>query len=111
MSLIVVTLRTRAIMNRRWQKEGRGRYETLQLSYGAFISSLPSLPSSMNLCDSADLYATYSALHAKGRRAEVHASMEQGFHYFMASTPASKGGAAAVPVREACCHQSDFDGR
>ena len=80
-------------MNRRWQKEGRGRYETLD-SIGSLSARLPELVNSISLCDKADLYAAYSALHSKGRRIEVATNQEGGFHYYMAETSESKAGSS-----------------
>lgn len=76
-------------MNRRWQKEGRGRYETLD-SIGSLSARLPELVNSISLCDRADLYAVYSALHSKGRRIEVATNQAGGFHYYLAETSEPK---------------------
>ena len=70
-------------MNRRWQKEGKGRYETLE-SIDSLSARFPALQDGgLNLCDEADLYATYSALHSKGRKVEVATNLDTGFHYFL----------------------------
>ncbi|KAG1661090.1 hypothetical protein FOA52_012079 [Chlamydomonas sp. UWO 241] len=92
-------------MDRRWQKEGAGRYATLQ-SFGTFCSSLPDLGTSVQeggpppLCDAADLYAVYSALHAKGRTVSARTCTPPtgaSFIYFLADgDKASKAAAAAV---------------
>lgn len=77
-------------MNRRWQKDGKGRYETLQ-SIGFLSAQIPKLDNdkSLHLCDNADIYATYSVLHSKGRRVSVATNHQVGFHYFMAEPAVS----------------------
>ena len=70
-------------MDRRWQKGGKGRYETLE-SIGSLTARVPILSNSLKLCDTADFYATYSNLHSKGRRVEVATNVELGFSYFLA---------------------------
>ena len=70
-------------MDRRWQKGGKGRYETLE-SIGQLSARIPILENSLKLCDNADFYATYSNLHSKGRKVEVATNLEQGFSFFLA---------------------------
>ena len=73
-------------MDRRWQKEGRGKYETLESS-ASLISRLPPLEpdSSINLASSADVYAVYSNLHSKGREVEIK-SHDGCFWFLLASS-------------------------
>lgn len=78
-------------MNRRWQKDGTGRYETLK-SLGWFTSQLPPLNPEKNLglASVIDLYSVFSALHAKGRNPQPAANTAQGFYYLIADSPATK---------------------
>lgn len=91
-------------MNRRWQKEGVGRYSSLE-PFGAFASRLLGLQSEhgacdMRLCDPSDAYAAYSHLHSKGRGVEVAAG--EGFIYFITQgDDATKAAAAAIATATA----------
>jgi hypothetical protein len=82
-------------MNRRWQKEGRGRYETLE-SYNRVVGTLPELVHNLGLCDLADYYATYSALHSKGKKIQPATNVDAGFHYFLIEIKEEQGGASPV---------------
>jgi hypothetical protein len=70
-------------MNRRWQKESVDRYRTLS-SYGAFVDQVQKLEGSLGICDTADLYATYSVLHSKNRSPRLCVNRSPAFHYFLA---------------------------
>eukprot|EP00798_Chlamydomonas_sp_ICE-L_P016051 gene16051-22188_t len=87
-------------MNRRWQKDGAGRYETLE-SYETFLSKLPQLEteSRLGVCDVADVYAVYSVLHSKGRSPQVSANTKEGFYYLLAEVaqPTSAENGAPFP--------------
>jgi hypothetical protein len=74
-------------MDRRWQKEGRGQYGTLE-GCSSFISRLLPLESSLQLASSSDVYAVYSNLHSKGRQVEVksHESSNGSFWFLLASS-------------------------
>lgn len=89
-------------MNRRWQKDGQGRYESLQ-SYGTFIDKLPPLDRNLGIADTADLYATYSTLHAKKRNPRIAANTELGFYYFIAD--------AADDAHASAAHQTQIVGQ
>ena len=79
-------------MNRRWQKDGVGRYPSLP-SLGWFISQLPPLEPSKNagMASASDVYAAFSALHAKSRNPFPAANTELGFYYLIADAPPSPG--------------------
>lgn len=74
-------------MNRRWQKEGSGRYDSLP-SIKWLLAQLPPLPGGgMGIADAADVYAVFSALHAKGRNPQPASCPHQGLHFLMADAP------------------------
>jgi hypothetical protein len=75
-------------MNRRWQKEGVGRYDTLP-SLSWLLQRLPPLPTNLGIADVADVYSVLSALHSKGRNPEPAACLHGGFYYVMADQPAA----------------------
>jgi hypothetical protein len=88
-------------MDRRWQKEGRGRYETLE-GCSSFISHLPPLAieSNLQLANSSDVYAVYSNLHSKGRQVEVK-SHEGSFWFLLASSSsAAKPNSNSSPLMD-----------
>uniref|UniRef100_A0A7S0YES0 tRNA-splicing endonuclease subunit Sen15 domain-containing protein n=1 Tax=Polytomella parva TaxID=51329 RepID=A0A7S0YES0_9CHLO len=72
-------------MNRRWQKDAAPNYFSL-LSYNKFILQLESLENDLKICDTSDLYATYSTLHSKSRSPKLHINKFPGFYYFMAKS-------------------------
>ncbi len=90
-------------LNRRWQKEGAGRYESLPpLSW--LLEQLPPLDNSAGMADIADVYSVLSVLHAKSRNPTPAACLHQGFYFFWADTPRTGTGldtAAAEKVRGA----------
>lgn len=99
-------------MNRRWQKDGVGRYETLP-SLGWFTSQLPPLKGNLSdIASITDVYSVFSALHAKGRNPRPAANMELGFYYLTADMPVTPSAATVgagpevrrshVPCMNAC---------
>ncbi|GAX83834.1 hypothetical protein CEUSTIGMA_g11258.t1 [Chlamydomonas eustigma] len=86
-------------MNRRWQKDGRGRYESLE-SYNSVVGTLPELSHNLGLCDQADYYATYSALHSKGKNIQTATNVEAGFHYFLIEINEESGSSPAFHKHE-----------
>lgn len=85
-------------MDRRWQKDGRGRYETLEGSL-SFISRLPPLDSDLCLASSADIYAVYSNLHSKGREVEIK-SHDGCFWFLLTMSSSSKPSTDSGPLMD-----------
>ncbi|KAL6757827.1 hypothetical protein V8C86DRAFT_2613935 [Haematococcus lacustris] len=77
-------------MNRRWQKDGQGRYDSL-LSLNTVLGELPALERDLSIASLADVYAAYSALHAKGRCPAVAADVKRGVRFLTAETPPDVG--------------------
>jgi hypothetical protein len=86
-------------MNRRWQGEGKGRYESL-MSFKLFSDSVPKLQEDLKISDVADLYATYSHLHSKGKASKIKIAFHGTFHYFLTETEgnSSQFGAGKVQL-------------
>jgi hypothetical protein len=83
-------------MNRRWQRTGQPRLATLA-SFDDFVAKLPQLPRDLNVATASDVYAVYSALHARGRAPLATARSGGGgrFWYLVANMPVSAKVAAA----------------
>lgn len=68
-------------MDRRWRgQQGKAALSSLQ-SFYAYVGLLPVLAAGSNVATAADVYATYSSLHASGKRTEVFCSPEQTLLY------------------------------
>ena len=75
------------LMDRRWRgPQGQEALRSLQ-SFHAYAARLPNLPSGLSCATAADIYSTYSCLHAAGKQTEVACDPGGAFVYLKVLEP------------------------